>query len=459
MDTGERSFRNRAVRGRRPFIGPDSTVRWTAVESGPDGRFFDAPLSLRKKTQMDGTERVAEKRGKGVRERIRQLEAQRVRIDRELAHLKNLEETAFLCLFEEKAVETVARFAAEYPVHRLSRFLYFRCRSAHDASVYHLLIGKEGTHLSDLPADIRREGTVYIREAEWRAAGVEVYLPESYAIRPFIGFENALQLLRTFQPHDATPGTDVRFMLRPVSQGADVEKFVFSLGDAVEFTDAIRNVNTGMCTVELACLPAASIQTQTAAFQEAHTRLSERLEEARRSMETKLFSYLEKLDADLENALDELDDRRRELDEYATARRTMAEYCRAIREIVRHPGNDLMAFLRKETDLNRTLAGRLGSIDYRYIIQFETYEQQVNQITGQHMGTSDAKFENLLAQVEAQGRALQEQTDTLRTELERFHETPDRLRQFLTDITNLHGAIRQYTSAIRKTTTRGERKR
>ena len=229
--------------------GRPQTVAWKAVMSPEGQRLFAVPIDLRRKpvheTLSDG--RTGQPTpGQQRKERIRTLEAQRNRVERELAHLKDLEQTGYLCLFEDPNGEAVAQFAMQYPLSRLRQFLYLRCGVEGRESGYHLLIAKEGAGRFDLPGEIAERGTVFVRNAEWHAMGVDVYLPEDYRLEPFIGFDNATQLLQAFEstlaPNEAS---GKRFIVRP-ADGNLIEKIIVPVSDAMDLTDAIAYINPTM---------------------------------------------------------------------------------------------------------------------------------------------------------------------------------------------------------------------
>ena len=176
----------------------------------------------------------------------------------------------------------------------------------------------------------------------------------------------------------------------------------------------------------------------------------DQLTQTQNALYQQFVAYLNNLDEELEKALTDLDAKRQDLDEYDSARRATLAYCKAIRELVRNPGNDLMVFLKKETEQNRTLVNQLSTIDYRYMMQFEAYEQQVKQLTLHGAENIQPKLDALLRRMEAQARSLQEQVDTLKTELGRFQGVPERLKYQLDELSKLQGDVREYAAVLRR---------
>ena len=435
--------------------GNPQTVVWKALTPEGGQRLFNVPIELRRKPfqEPSSDERISQpKSGQQRKERIRSLEAQRNRLDRELAHLKDLEQTGYLCLFEDPFGEAVAQFATQYPLSRLRQFLYLNCGAAGRMHGYHLLIAKEGAGRFDLPGEISERGTVFVRNAEWHAMGVDVYLPEDYRLEPFIGFDNAPQLLRAFEstlaPNEAR---GKRFIVRP-TDGNLIEKIVVPVSDAMDLTDAIAYINPTMRLTAFRTLVSGSIDSQMALFDGLGQTAIAQLTQTKNALYRQFVAYLNNLDEELDKALTDLDTKKQDLEEYDSARRATVAYCKAIRELVRNPGNDLMAFLRKETEQNRALVNQLSTIDYRYTMQFEAYEQQIKQLTLHGSETMQTQLDALLRQMETQARSLQEQVDTLRTELERLQGVPERLKRQLDELSKLQGVVRDYAAVLRRGT-------
>jgi iron-sulfur cluster repair protein YtfE (RIC family) len=122
----------------------------------------------------------------------------------------------------------------------------------------------------------------------------------------------------------------------------------------------------------------------------------------------------------------------------------MMVYCQSVRNLVQQPDNNLFVFLRKETELNRRLTDQLKNIDYRYQIQFESYEHQIKQIIERNHEALTTKLTDLLDKIDREGRALQEQTDTLRKELERYNQMPTDIQRHLDNITHMNTTLRSY---------------
>mgnify|MGYP006185649761 CR=1 FL=1 len=122
----------------------------------------------------------------------------------------------------------------------------------------------------------------------------------------------------------------------------------------------------------------------------------------------------------------------------------MMVYCQSVRNLVQQPDNNLFVFLRKETELNRRLTDQLNNIDYRYQIQFESYEHQIKQIIERNHEALTTKLTDLLDKIDREGRALQEQTDTLRKELERYNQMPTDIQRHLDNITHMNTTLRSY---------------
>ena len=392
--------------------------------------------------------------GQRLKERIRNLDMQRARIEKELNHLKDLEQSHFLCVFDENQTDTILRFVSDYPLSRLRHFLYLPCLSKQDNAMLHLLISKEGASRTDLPGEIGHHGQVFVRDRSWHAIGVDVYLPEGYAIRPFIGFENTVQLLYAFEP-DINPEelTGKSFIVRQETGDEDgtIEKIVVPHDDAIELTDALRYINAAMRTKELCAIAESILTVQTEQFNQQYESAVEHLKETRDALKHQFSIYLSGMDDDLDLALTELEYRKNEMDEYAETRKAMSQYCQDVRDLIQHPGNVLFDFLRKETELHRTLANQIGSVDYRFNIQYESFEHQIKQILHRDHDTLKQRLSELLLKIERDEDILHQHTEAIRNEMNRYRNIPEQLKHSFDELKQLQSAVREYVTATKQT--------
>jgi hypothetical protein len=433
------------------LVGRNEPVRLSPAKHPSIDQVFQIPLSLHPSAGSGGSdvERTPSQgglfQGQRIKDRIRTLEIQRSRIERELTHLKELEQSHYLCLFSQQAVDGICQFVTDYPLSRIRHFLYISCRWEKDGEHYHLLISKEGASRADLPGEISQQGEVFYRDPNWHALGVDVYLPDQYTLRPLVGFDNSIALLRAFEstlPPEELVGKI--FVLRPEDGGRNIEKLMIPADEAVELTTSIQYINTHLRSKQLASLITTSITSQLDQYEQQYEAAVKKLTDTQQIMQKQFTLFIEGLDGDLHDALHDLDYRQEELDEYRTARQAMMVYCQSVRNLVQQPDNNLFVFLRKETELNRRLTDQLNNIDYRYQIQFESYEHQIKQIIERNHEALTTKLTDLLDKIDREGRALQEQTDTLRKELERYNQMPTDIQRHLDNITHMNTTLRSY---------------
>ncbi|MBT5874505.1 MAG: hypothetical protein HOH43_13890, partial [Candidatus Latescibacteria bacterium] len=381
--------------------------------------------------------------GQSLKDRIKSLDLQKSRIDRELSHLRDLEQAHFLCVFEDTSKDAILNFLSDYPLSRIRNFLYLPCDSEQENRL-HILISREGASRSDLPGEIAHHGDLYVRDPAWHAIGVDVYLPEGYEIRPFIGFENTVELLHAFEPEIALESLNGKsFVLRPDSEDA-VTKLILPHEDATELTESLQYINATMRTSQLTSIASSILEAQDAQFQSQYIDAIDHLDSTRDRLKNQFSIYLEGMDEDLNAAIDELAHRKSEMDEYTTARKTMTDYCRSVRDLVQHPGSEIFDFLKNETELNRTLANQIASIDYRFSLQLESFQHQSNQILHRDHEVLKSQLQDLVTKIEQDGKLLQEHTEAIRHDIAQLKDVPDRISQGLENLKQLQESVKSY---------------
>ena len=138
------------------------------------------------------------------------------------------------------------------------------------------------------------------------------------------------------------------------------------------------------------------------------------------------------------------------MDEYAETRKAMSQYCRDVRDLIQHPGNVLFDFLRKETELHRTLANKIGSVDYRYHMQYESFEHQIKQILHRDHDALKEKLSELLRKIEQDEESLQQHTEAIRNEMNRYRDIPEQLKHSFDELKQLQSAVREYVTATKQ---------
>lgn len=419
-------------------------------------RRFQITLSLKRAATRNNDASAAVFHGQSLKDRIRTLEMQRARIDRELNHLKNLEHTHYLCLFEEPQAEALLRFAMSYPLSRLCRFLYLACHTGDKNRVTHVILSKEDTGRNDLPGEISDQGQVFVRDRAWHMLGVNVYLPEGYELSPFIGYDNADALLKTIDPDLEPYGVENSgVILRPDhTRGGDaIEKLIIPSGQAMELTDAVQYLNHRMRTVPWQALVDSVASMQMAQFGHQYNEALTHLSHAYEGLKERFAKAIIALNTDLDEALAELENRKNEMDEYVTASDEMSRFCREMRLLIQNPGNVLFDFIRKETEMFRRLAEQLAAIDYRYNIQFEKYQRQVNEVLKRDHDGLQTKLTALLQRLKQDGAALQHQAEGLQRAFEQYRHVPQRLKRTLNELKTLSDTLQKM--ADRKTKAMG----
>lgn len=387
--------------------------------------------------------------GQSLKDRIRSLDLQKSRIDRELSHLRDLEQAHFLCVFEDTSKEAILNFLSDYPLSRIRNFLYLPCDSISENRL-HILISREGASRSDLPGEIAHHGDLYVRDPAWHGIGVDVYLPEGYEIRPFIGFENTVELLHAFEPDIAPESLNGKsFILRPDGEDT-VTKLILPHEEATELTESLQYINANMRTSQLTSIADSILEAQDVQFQSQYNDAVRHLDTTRERLKNQFTIYLEGMDEDLNAALDELAHRKTEMDEYTTARKTMTDYCRSVRDLVQHPGSEIFDFLRKETELNRTLANQIASIDYRFSLQFESFEHQSKQILHRDHEVLKSQLQDLVSKIEMDGKSLQEHTEAIRHDIANLKDVPDRITHGLENLKQLQESVKSYLDETRR---------